>query len=300
MLYGFIAQVAPLNGQNFDTFLGHRMGMEYMTRVVGNGVEIELDASWRPRVLSRVLGSAVTGDALSDGTVHPDVFASRVGMWVAGWFLATAVVSFWGAGTFGLWFVIATFCGIMFAIQPGVDPRVYPWDMPALFFFSLATASWMKDRPLWFLPLLPIAVLFKETAIVLAFGYLFVRGGRTRRLTAFGIALALGAGTKVIADLATTSSGALVTTPWLLVYNLQEAWRHPLLLLSNAGFTACAFILMPWSTRTGRALGTIAVVFTGGIMTLAIASEYRIWFELLPLGLFALTSRMTVWDEAEL
>ena len=292
MLCGFVTQVAPRNGQNFDTFLGYRTNMEYITISVGNGVDIDLDASWRPRILSRVFGGAITADSLEAGQINSQLFASRVGLWVAGWFVAIAIVAVLGAGRFGLVFILGTFCGVLYAIQPGADPRVFPWDMPALFFFTLATMLWMRDRPLWFLPLLPVAVLFKETAIVLAFGYLFVKGGRTRRLVTFCVALLLAGGSKVIVDVVTSSAGGLIMTHRLLLLNIQEGLRSPLLLLSNAGLTICALLLMPWHLRQGRALGLIAVLFTVGIMTLAVAAEVRIWFEMIPLGLFGVTFRL--------
>ena len=285
----FMVQVAPRNGQNIDTFLGYRLDLEYVTRPVAEGVDVDLDAAWRPRVLSRVLGSIVTGGAVENGKIDAQEFAARVGLWEVGWFVATAIVACLGAGEYGIISILATFCGMMFSIQPGVDPRIYPWDMPALFFFSAASALWMHDRPMLFLPILPVAVLFKETAIVLAFGYYFIEGDRKQRLMALGTALVLAGGTKIVVDSITSSFvGGVSLTPRLFIHNVREGLLSPLLLLSNAGFTACAFLLMPWKLREGKALGVIAIAFAVGIMVFAVATEYRIWFEMIPLGSFAM------------
>ena len=58
-------------------------------------------------------------------------------------------------------------------------------------------------------------------------------------------------------------------------------------LFINAG-TLLAFLLLPHATRTLVAFKAIALAFIAGNFLFGIITEYRIWFELIPLALYGL------------
>lgn len=301
MIYHQAATLAPLHPHTALTFLAPRNHFHFEGFKSSLGV-MDLRRAWTPRILSLWLGYAFTRDAIEGNAAVADRFAHKTGLYVAFWMGLTLMLYLLTLRERALLPILATYCAVNFAYLPGAADRVYPWDMPALFFYTLFVCLMLRRRQLFFLPLLPLAVLFKETAGLLALGYLFGPWPLRRRVRLFLIAAGL-AGLARVGVLAATHTFGDVPFKWaLLAANLRycltgtfpypDWYRYPLMrinhpLLINAGLFA-AFILVPTRDVNGRALRWIFYTFTALMLCGGIIFEYRIWFELIPICLYPL------------
>lgn len=246
-------------------------------------------------------GTPCTQGSLENATLHLERFSHCVGLYASAWLGLVFLLYLITLRGESLIPILGTFCGVAFGCMPGITDRIYPRDMPALFFYSLFICFLIVGRINWFLLFLPLAVLFKETACVLVLAYLFVNEPMRRRVLWFAVALILGGGTKVVADLVTQSTGGFSLDPTVFWVNVRfilfgefphREWytslariNHPIFI--NAGLLA-AFWLHPFKCRHKSMLRMIVLIFAVMAMLWAIVCEYRIWFELIPLCLFPL------------
>ena len=162
---------------------------------------------------------------------------------------------------------------------------------------------------------IPIAVLFKETAIVMIIALLFMEGTtRRRKLIYTGLTLAAALAAKTAVDLITGNPSPLFTMTYrvsdfslfaaylhqpvttkfswqtsLLFQNLREifTWQLDTPLLVNTGLLLALFIL-PFRNRVIVMLKVTAFLFALGILLFGVIHEFRIWFEMIPVSLAAI------------
>ncbi|MDA0335835.1 MAG: hypothetical protein O2782_11765 [bacterium] len=255
----------------------------------------ELWQAWRSRVLSInparwVVDLSTHLPALPNKLDHPlGSLARGVGLWVALWFAATNICFVATFGRRSLLFLFGTFAAVAFGYMPGIGIRVYPWDMPALFFFSAWICLYHRRQLGWAVVLIPIAVAFKESAGVLCLAPLIIDGDiRARlRLVAAGAAGAMVA--KVGTDLVSANSavGATMMYSWDLFSNNLGSLFEPLSCFINAG-TFVALFLLPANHRAVNHMRAMAGMVFAGNMVFGSITEYRIWFEAIPLALYGL------------
>jgi hypothetical protein len=286
------ASVAPLNPDNNRTF----MASQFAT---ARGAELRQE--WRPRVLSVAAADLVADRLWSAGVRPPELHLMvTVGLYSAIWMALCCAVLLWGFGRRALVLVWGVLAAVTFAYAPGVATRVYPWDFPALFFFS-AFASLYHRRIYKALPVVILAGLpFKETTAVLCLSFLFLDLPMKERLRYLAVTAVLFAGLKVAIDAAVHNPVPFLSmtsrTPnegtLRLVENLRSIARpqiaHPVLI--NAG-TLVALAVVPGRGRTARMTRWVAIAFAANTLMFAIIEEYRIWLELAPLAAWVLADR---------
>lgn len=304
MVYHQAAALAPLHPHTAQTFLAPR----FQSRFVGFKSELgvmDLHKSWAPRLLSTGLGYLFTRGSVEGNAAVADRFAHEVGLYAAFWMGLILLLYLLTLRHLALLPILGTYCAVSFGYLPGVADRVFPWDLPALFFYTLFVCLMLRRRLLLFLPLLPLAVLFKETAGLLALGYLFGPWPLGRRLRLFALAAALAALARFGALAVTHTFGAPPFSAALLLANLRfcltgvfphpEWYLYPLRwfdhpLLIDAGLFA-AFLCVRGGDANLRALRWIFFTFTALMFCGGIIFEYRIWFELIPICLYPLYSQ---------
>lgn len=277
-----------------------------------------LRQEWRPRIISNYLA----GRFVSLFNVSPyaasrsEINKTAIACWVSGWFLLTGILLTIYFKQKALLFILGIYAGMSFAYTPGMGvTRVYPWDMPALFVFCCFIVIIREKKEPWLALFIPLAVLFKETAIVMIVSLLFVEGmTRRRKLIYTAAALIAALAVKTTVDLITGNPAPLftmtlrssdlsllaayfhqpVTTEFswktsLLAQNLREiaSWQPDTPLLANAGLLLALFIL-PFRNRVIVMLKVTALLFTLGILLFGVINEFRIWFEMIPVSLYAL------------
>jgi hypothetical protein len=292
IIYHHAVSVTPILRTTVATFAG-------ATFVTVNLPEIgafDLKKCWGARILSLEAGSYFVRKSLDYNSF--DAIASSIGLYVALWlglsFLAYLVTLREAA----LLPILGTFAGVCFGYTLGIGDRIYPWDMPALFFYTLFVCLLVRRRLVWIIPILPVAVLFKETAILLALALLFDKSfDRRRRWAMFAIAFGLAVETRILAQNAVGS----VDIHWRLpLANLQALFllkfpamhsnqfglgfvNHPMFI--NAGLLV-AFIIARSDGEHMPALRLIFWIYVAAMLLLGVIIEYRIWFELIPISLY--------------
>jgi hypothetical protein len=259
---------------------------------------LELRREWRPRILSNGIAGLLAASFLKLVDYADAAFVQTLQAWTAGWFLLICVLAICQSRKMALFYILGTFVGVIYGYFPLFVTRIYPWDMPALFFFTLAIFLIRSSRvsPLYLI--LPLGMLFKETAIVLCLAFLFLDMPWRQRLRKFSIALALCLAAKIAADLAVGLSvpvftptasdryGLRLDQNWaILLHRHEGSWTNPILV--NGGLLIALF-LTSWRDRSLLMLKTVAIVFAANIVVFGMINEYRIWFEMIPVALYAL------------
>ncbi len=256
------------------------------------GIEDELDcsAAWKPRTLALRLAGWYVGIGIQPGAIDYETVYYSIARYNAIWMLLTYFVIL-AAYRKPLPHMFGTFAAASLAYNPNVGvPGVMPWDMPAMFFFTVFVALVVTRRTQHIVWLAPLATGFKETAMVLPFAILFdnqfsfrKRGAAfvTGILLCFAVKAAMGlwCGGALIHSMTTRHSGNNLT------YLLTPILENPLLV--NGG-TLLVLLLMPIRDRIDMALRAVAVCFLYGIFKYGNMIEYRIFFEMIPVALAAL------------
>ena len=189
---------------------------------------------------------------------------------------------------------VGTFAGLMFAVTNIGGYRSHdPWDMPTMFFFTWAIL--MYDSSKRMLPLAAViclGALFRETAMICALLILLGEHWPLRkRIAGFVGTLAVYLGAKKV--LLLTYAVPVNVSSWenfhsgiRLLDNFSAVFvRHELNspLFANAG-ALLIMLLLPWQTRRDLLFKLVAVVFVISMAVFGTATEYRIWYDVLPLG----------------
>ena len=257
---------------------------------------------WKTRILSNFLVGRLVHvvERAYHSTDPQKVMPRTAALWSFLWFVAIGIVFVAAFPRRALFYVFGTFTATAFAYTEGVGAtRVYPWDMPALFVFGCFVVLLELRLQAWLIGLIPIGTLFKETTLLLVIGFLFWPGvSRGRRLGAIVVSMLLALTAKGVVDVVTANPSPVLTMtlrdgPGVPRYitNLQHlvapsAWTtHPVFV--NVGLLA-SLLVLPNADPRIRMLKMIAVPFILGNFFFGHIIEYRIWFELIPLSLYAL------------
>lgn len=295
VLFGDVVLISDKEPDTFRTFYSLSSGMdEYY----------EFKTAWKPRLFSNAL-ALMTTKAGSWILARTDVPMVRepldlvVGLWSSGWYVLACILFILFFKRRALFYVFGLYAGISFGYLSGLReaPQVYPWDLPALFFYALFVLLFIKGKYWWILVLIPISVGFKETGIILCLAFLFVDTPLKQRLMMFSGAAALSLGVKVFIDWYThaplffTMETRLEEGYEYYFINNLSAFNAIIPYFINAG-TLVALFLLPNLNRNILVLKLISIPFILGIFLFGIADEYRIWFEMIPFSLYALDVAM--------
>ncbi len=173
MMYHQVRWLAPLQPHSAYTF-AQLARQPRSPREPSDAGKLDLQKRWAPRILSNTLAVLITQDCLQGSALDVERFSHRVGLYASVWLGMIFCLYLLILRELSLIPILGTFCGVAFGYMPGIADRIYPWDMSALFFYSLFIGFLIAGRIKWFLVVLPVAVLFKETACVLALAYLFL------------------------------------------------------------------------------------------------------------------------------
>jgi hypothetical protein len=256
---------------------------------------------WRTRILSNFLAGRLVNivEGVYGATDRQAVIPRVAAIWSFAWLLMINAVLVVIHRERALLFILATFTAMTFAYTPGIGAaRVYPWDLPALFFFTCFVAVLKLRREEWLVVLIPLATLFKETALLLVVAFFFWQVPWRRRLLAMVTTAVSALFLKGVVDVVTGNPSPIFTMtlrdgPEIHRYitNLHHLvavgnWtRHPVFI--NAGLLM-SLLLMPMGDRRIRMVQIIAMLFILGNFLFGNIVEYRIWFELVPLSLYAI------------
>jgi hypothetical protein len=210
-----------------------------------------------------------------------------------------------------LFLILGVFCGLMYNFIVPAGQWFFPWDMPAMFFFTWACLLYDKRQILPMITVVWLGSLFKETVMCCALLILLDEFRPLRkRVAAFAVTviacilarkllMALyGVREMAFAFNCATNPHELITKPWTtFLQNLDYLASFHLNsgLFINAGGLFLIF-LIPWRCRRDVSFKILIFTFFMGQLFLAgdtIFHEFREWYELLPLGWIILSEYMS-------
>lgn len=283
MLHVIATEAASLHHHTSQTFL-----------YLGEGWNAYLgkwDEPWVSRIGSVALGYWTTNAP----TVEQ--FSVRVGWWVSLWFVAvSALWMVWVAEwRLRLLALLATFSAIAFAYLPailgGEATRIYPWDMPALFFMTLALILIERHTPIVVCALVVLVGMFMKETVGIVFLLPLVRKQYRASLILLGVAVIGRLATKSITgwqpgfvELAGYCSPEEPDSVRLW-YNIRYCFQwehafHPL--FTNGGWLVAAPLFMK---KSAWPMLVLLAAFGAFTLVCGVIHEYRIWLEAVPMAL---------------
>jgi hypothetical protein len=263
----------------------------------------KLRQEWRPRLFANYFASL-----LVPSRADTRYFQHSVGLWNAGWFLACCLMYVAFDFRNAIFLVFGTFGALYYAFTPLSESHIYPWDMPALFFYVLIYVTYARKSITPLLLILWVGAGFKETVALGSMIFLFRQDLSLQRRFAYFLAAAVGCvSVKLAIDLLTGSPSLLLTmtfdnfgllseiaeTHQGFAYNWQALTKlylnHPIFV--NAGTLVIFLLLLPKDQEDWmwKALG---VLFLVGIMFCGVVNEARVFFEMIPLSLWAINKKL--------
>ena len=258
-----------------------------------------LDDPFKPRIFSYLMVAPFVETDLAPskpsslGRISAPTFERLVMRWSFAWFLATALLLL--ATDRPLVYMFGTAAGVSFAYS--LQEMVYPYDLPALFFATLAFVLVRSRRHRWLPWVLAVGVGFKETVIVFSVAALFAHGPRKTRWTWLAISVLACSLVMVAIDLYSGrpifgfESFSAAKDPddpsglkvWLNLPTLLTPSNF--VWAVNAGLALPLFLLPTRGHRLAQGFRCIGLLFAAGLFLFAGVGELRIWFELIPLCL---------------
>ncbi len=284
------AQISTAHAHNEYTFYSLTKGLnDYYN----------FNTPWKTRLFSNAL--AAVDARLSDSILYrvqvpfiQSPLELTIALWTTGWFLLIGLMFVVVARNRATFYIFGTYAALSFGYMPRLATRIYPWDMPALFIFTLFLILLIRDQLKWLYLLVPLGTGFKETTLLLPLAFLFTDESWKNRLLKAGIAGLLGVAVKVAID-------AYVRNP--IFWTMRTAGQGPdaasyffgnlanlgniYAWLLNAG-TLLAFLILPMFNKKMQALKLIGLLFILGNFLFGVLFEYRIWFEMIPFALYGI------------
>jgi len=281
----------PVDRYSVQAFMSFTRGLDQYSNTMRK--------EWRPRLFSNALASLA---------VRPDGDRHRFGVGVAAWnacWLALCFALYLLRDTRkSLFLIFGTFACLYYSFTIMADRHIYPWDMPALFFFCLLTFAVQWKIPLLVLATCLVGTGFKETLILGSVVFLFqTEWPMKRRLAWASTTLFLCLLLKIGIDVLTHNPAILFTMQldsegplvmdgvtergiWYNLRALREVYlNHPVFI--NGG-TLLIFLLLPMRDAEDRMWKSIGVLFVAGTMLFADINEYRVFHELIPMSLLSI------------
>lgn len=270
----------------------------YLSEHVSPAVKEQVQLTWKKRLAGPLLSAWLLDMKFKGQAKYTDGgFEGIFGFYHAAWLsLLFLILILYRKDALFLMFAI--FGGLMYNLTDPIRPSLYlPWDMPTMFFFTLACLLY-DSRRMWLLMLVVcLGGLFKETSLCCALLILLgehwtwkkrVAGFAATVIATFALTELLMALYGVKAPMfsmndANHASDVIRNTRLFYNFNLLFSLDVRHILFVNAG-SLLIIMLIPWRSRRDVVFKLMIIAFVLGQFFCGIIREFRIWYELLPLG----------------
>ena len=256
--------------------------------------------AWRSRVAGLWISGQLMDGVVRDGHLSLESLQNAFGMYHSVWlFLFFAMLILLVDDP--LFAVAGTFACMFYMFTPKAAFYSYPWDIPAMLFFTLNYLLWRKGHYLAMLAAMFIGYLFKETIVLSGVLYFFTNLPKRHKVTylvsTVGIALLM----KIAITLGVEGRVSLLTNQFTsggqhglfmdstFVANLKQLVTPSLnhLVFVNGGTLVLA-LLLPMRNRIEQGTKTTIALFFLSSMLAGSLAEYRIFLDIVPISLLAL------------
>jgi hypothetical protein len=276
---------------------------------------------WNGRLSGLLMSGAVMDYSLSEpgaGQAQIERLANVFGLYHASWLLMLFVIIIF-ALRYSLFINLGIFAGLMYDFSPVSGPYFFPWDLPAMFFFTLAVLHFER-RQMWLMAIAICAgAFFKETVMACALLVFFAGQWKwSKRIMVFiSILAAYILGKKVLLkglqlDVPALAMGDApsvfqVINPVSLLGNLFANLKvlfAPTLnsvIFANAG-TAFAVLVLCWQKRFLPYM-IVILAYLAGLVFLPLKpagiTEVRVFMQILPLSFILLAELWMSYARAD-
>jgi len=127
------------------------------------------------------------GVAITGVMVKLETFRNVFGLYQAVWLMLTFIVLICFVEN-PAFIIPVVFAGACYTLASPRDVIMFPWDMPSMFFFTLACLLYMRGWFVWMLVTIVLGTAFKETVAVTAFLFFFTKLNWKQKAGFFGAA----------------------------------------------------------------------------------------------------------------
>jgi hypothetical protein len=266
----------------------------------------QLSNVWRARIGGNWITGRLSDAVAHNGVLAPDSYHNIFGFYNAAWLFLTFAIIICLADN-PLFVIPFVFAGMCYSLTPLDYVTIFPWDMPSMFFWTLAVLFWERKKYAGLLATIVIGTVFKETVAVTAFLFFFTLLSNRKRWCFFGAAFlaclmlrlwitdaVLGRPVVFTAD-ANGAPGANVLKDLVTLHLNHFIWI-------NAGtFLICLFL--PMKSILDKGAKCVLIVFfvctTAACALAGTAIEFRQFLDVLPLSVFYLNRTVQNWKTPE-
>jgi len=271
-----------------------------------HGHYAQLAPVWQPRIAGNWMAGRLSDAWAHNGVLTETAYQNVFGAYQAGWLLVNFALLIFLAEN-ALFAIPLVFAGLCYSLTPPDNVTIFPWDLPSMFFWTLAFLLWQRKQYVWMLAAIIAGTAFKETVAVTAIFFFFAGMSWGRRAGYFGAAflgcvlLKLWITEAVMgqAQLFTADSGA--HSSWDALRDLVSPQANHFIWV-NAG-TFIVALLLPMKTAVDQGTKAVLVVFFAGLIAACVLAgttfEFRQFLDVLPISVLYLDRTIQSWRASE-
>lgn len=267
---------------------------------------LDLLGVWQARIAGLWIAGQFVDHIVANGQIPMDAYQNVFGLYQAGWLLVFYLMLIWFFPN-PLFLMFGIFAGLHYILTPAANYYLYPWDFPAMVFFTLNYLLWLRKKYLWMLLAIFVGCPFKETVAVTAVLFFFADLPVKKRIACFTIATLLVLLQKIAIMEILYGRATVVTqnfysdpllgfTGTIAWANLRELfalkWNH--FIFVNAGTLVIA-LLLPARSKAQWGTKILLSVFLGCQFLAGSFNEFRIMLEMLPVSLLCIAEYANIF-----
>jgi hypothetical protein len=256
-------------------------------------------AAWKGRLSALLLSGWVFDSSVTGTSLDVPGYTRLFGLYQSLWLFLLFMAVILGLRQ-SLFINFAIFAGLIYNFSPATGLYFYPWDVPAMLFFTLGVLFYERRQIALMILMICVGCFFKETILVLALMLFFLDNWKcSKRVLVFVAVVAFYmVGKKLLlahlhlkaAALAMGNAktlGSLLLPPQLLdnIHSILTPTLNQFFFV-NAG-SMVAVLVLGWRRRLWPYM-LVIVAFVGGQIQYGVLHEFRIFMDILPLSMIIL------------
>jgi hypothetical protein len=261
---------------------------------------------WKPRIGGNWIAGRLCDAFAQDGDLAFPVYQNVFGFYNAAWLVLifTALICL---ADNPLFVIPLIFAGMTYTLTPPDAVTITPWDLPSMFFWTLAFLLWQRRDYPWMLATIVLGTVFKETVAVTAFLFFFTTMNWRRRWEFFGVAFIGCLLLKLWITDSVLGQPRIFTADWhgqpgfeVLKDFLAPHLNH--FIWINAGTFVLALCL-PTKTLEDKSTKFLLVAFFAGMTAACLLAntyfEFRQFLDVLPISALYLDRTIQRWKTTQ-
>lgn len=255
---------------------------------------------WRSRIAGMWISGKLVDSAVENGQLKIEDAQRVFGMYHAVWlFLFFLMIIFLVKEP--LFIITSCYACMLYMFTPRSSCYAYPWDIPAMLFFTLNYLFWREKRYNLMLVVMFVGYFFKETIIISGVLYFFTDLSKWRKIQYLIATAAIAFILKVGITLGIDGKISLVTNQFIsgnqghlfkdstFFINIVELMTPNLnhFIFVNGG-TFIISLLLPMRTQVEKGTKLVLGAFFLASLLAGALKEFRIMLDILPISILAI------------